>query len=63
MAFKATRNMPFGLVSQKLSSFSASSEIFNIRHATEILQVYFVAVMLKVLLVNLLDALNIANVF
>ena len=30
MAFKATRNMPFTLVLQKLSSFSASSKIFNI---------------------------------
>jgi len=30
MAFKATRNMPFSLASQKLSSFQASSEIFNI---------------------------------
>jgi len=30
MAFKATRNMPFSLVLQKLSSFQASSEIFNI---------------------------------
>jgi len=29
MAFKTTRNMPFSLVLQKLSSFQASSEIFN----------------------------------
>ena len=34
-----------------------------IRHATEKSQVYFVAVILKVLLVNLLAALNFANVF
>jgi len=27
MAFKSTRNMPFSLVLQKLSSFLASSEI------------------------------------
>ena len=31
MAFKATRNMPFSLVLQKLSSFYASSEICAIR--------------------------------
>ena len=30
MAFKATRNMPFSLVLQKLSSFWAGSEIFTI---------------------------------
>ena len=30
MAFNATRNMQFSLVLQKLSSFKASSEIFNI---------------------------------
>jgi len=30
MAFKATWDMPFSLVLQKLSSFQASSEIFNI---------------------------------
>jgi len=30
MAFEATRNMPFSLVLQKLSSFQASSEIFSI---------------------------------
>ena len=52
MAFKATRNMPFSLVLQKLSSFSASSEIFDI-----------VDVILKVILVNLLTAQNFANVF
>jgi len=34
-----------------------------IRHATEKSQVNFVAVILKVLLVNLLAALNFANVF
>jgi len=34
-----------------------------IRHATEKSWVYFVAVILKVLLVNLLAALNFANVF
>jgi len=59
MAFKATRNMPFSLVLQKLSSFFASSEIFNI----VLFMVYFVAVILKVFLVNLLAALNFANVF
>jgi len=52
MAFKATRNMPFSLVLQKLSSFSANSEIFDI-----------VDVILKVILVNLLTAQNFANVF
>ena len=62
-AFEATRNMPFSLVLQELSSFQASTEIFNIRHATEKSQVCFVAVILKVLLVNLLAALNFANVF
>jgi len=30
MAFEETRNMPFSLVLQKLSSFEASSEVFNI---------------------------------
>jgi len=30
MASKATRNMPFGLVLQKLSLFYTSNEIFNI---------------------------------
>jgi len=30
MAFKVTPNMPFSLVLQKLSSFYASSEIFNV---------------------------------
>jgi len=59
MAFKATRNMPFSLVLQKLSSFFASSEIFNI----VLFMVYFVAVILKVFLVNLLAALNFANFF
>jgi len=55
MAFKATRNMPFSLVYR---------EVFQvIKHATEKSQVYFVAVILKVLLVNLLAALNLANVF
>jgi len=44
MPFEATRNMPFSLVLQKLSSFQDSSD-------------------LKVLLVNLLAALNFANVF
>jgi len=34
-----------------------------IRHATEKSYVYFAAVILKVLLVNLLAALNFANVF
>jgi len=34
-----------------------------IRHATEKSYVYFVVVILKVLLVNLLAALNFANVF
>ena len=34
-----------------------------IRHTTEKSQVYFVAVIMKVLLVNLLAALNFANVF
>jgi len=56
MAFKANRNMPFSLVLQKLSSFQASIEIFSIL-------CYFVAIILKVLLVNLLAALNFANVF
>ena len=47
--------MPFSLVYR---------EVFQvIKHATEKLQVYFVAVILKVLLVNLLAALNLANVF
>ena len=55
MAFKATRNMPFSSVLQKLSSFmlAVKSSILC----------YFVAVILKVLLVNLLAALNFANVF
>jgi len=56
MAFKANRNMPFSLALQKLSSFQASIEIFSIL-------CYFVAIILKVLLVNLLAALNFANVF
>jgi len=59
MAFKATRNMPFSLVLQKLSSFQATSEIFNM----VLFMVCFVAVILKVLLVNLLASLNFANVF
>ena len=76
MAFKATRNMPFSLVLQKLSSFKASSEIFNtlLFMVSYILitgysillfmnPLNFVAVILKVLLVNLLAALNFVNVF
>jgi len=76
MVFKATRNMSFSLVLQKLSSFWASSEIFNIvlSMVSYILitgysillfmnSLNFVAVILKVLLVNVLDALNFANVF
>jgi len=75
--------MPSSLVLQKLSSFSASSEIFNIVLFMvsyiliignsillfmnplnfKFLQVPAVAVILKVLLVNLLAALNFANVF
>jgi len=49
MAFKATRNMPFSLVLQKLSRLR--------------LAVKSVAVILKVPLVNLLAALNFVNVF
>jgi len=78
MAFKATRNMPFSLVLQKLSSFYASSEISNIVlfvvsyiliTGYSILlfmnPLNFVAVILKVLLVNLLAALvpNLQNIF
>ena len=80
MAFKATRNMPFSLVLQKLSSFRVSSEIFNIvlfMVSCILITGYsiplfmnplnfighFVAVILKVLLVNLLAALRFANVF
>ena len=76
MVFKATRNMPFSLVLQKLSSFLASTEIFNIAlfMVSYILitgysillfmnPLNFFAVILKVLLVNLLAALNFANVF
>jgi len=76
MAFKATRNMPLSLVLQKLSSFKASSEIFNtvLFMASYIVitgysillfmnPLNFVAVILKVLLVNLLAALNFVNVF
>jgi len=59
MAFKATRHMPFSLVLQKLSSFWASSEVFNI----VLFMVFFVAVILKVLLVYLLATLNFPNVF
>jgi len=68
--------MPFSLVLQKLSSFKASSEIFNIVlfMVSYILitgysillfmnSLNFVAVILKVLLVNLFAALNFANVF
>jgi len=68
--------MPFSLVLQKLSSFLASSEIFNIvlfMVSYILITEYsillfmnplnFVAVILKVLLVNLLAALNFANVF
>ena len=68
--------MSFSLVLQKLSSFWASSEIFNIvlSMVSYILitgysillfmnSLNFVAVILKVLLVNVLDALNFANVF
>ena len=54
MAFEATRNMPFCSVLQKVQV---------IRHATEKSSVCFVAVILKVLLINLLAALNFANVF
>ena len=74
MAFKATRNTPFSLDLPKLSSFQASNEIFNIVlfMVSYILitgysillfmnpLVYFVAVILKVLVVNLLAALNFA---
>jgi len=76
MAFKATRNMPFSLVLQKLFSFQASSEIFNnvlfmvscilITGYSILLfmnPLNFVAVILKVLLVNLLAALKFANIF
>ena len=76
MAFKSTRNMPFSFVLQKLSSFLASSEIFNIVlfMVSYILitgysillfmnPLNFVAVILKVLPVNLPAALNFANVF
>jgi len=76
MAFKATRNMSLSLVLQKLSSFYASSEIFNIVlfMVSYILitgysillfmdPLNFFAVILKVFLVNLLAALNFANVF
>ena len=75
MALKATRNMPFSLVLQKLSSFQGSSEIFNIvlfMVSYTLITGYsilflinplnFVAVILKVL-VNLLAARNFANVF
>ena len=70
--------MPFSLVLQKLSSFEASSEIFNIvlfmvsyilvRPTGYSILLFmnplnFVAVILKVLLVNLLTVLNFANVF
>jgi len=76
MAFKATPNMPFSLVLQKLSSFYASSEIFNIvlfmvscilitgyGNLLFMNPLNFVAVIFEVLLVNLLAALNFANVF
>ena len=76
MAFKATPNMPFSLVLQKLSSFYASSEIFNIElfmvscilitgygNLLFMNPLNFVAVIFEVLLVNLLAALNFANVF
>ena len=76
MAFRATRNMPFSLVLQKLSSFYASIEIFNIVlfMVSYILITGYsillfmnplnsVVVIFKVLLVNLLAALNFANVF
>ena len=83
MAFKATQNMHFSLVVQKLSSFWASCEIFNIVLFMvayilitgysvllfmnplnfKFLQVPAVAVILKVLFVNLLAALNFASVF
>ena len=68
--------MPFSLVLQKLSSFWASSEMFNIvlfMVSYVLITGYsillfmnalnFVAVILKVLLDNLLAALNFANVF
>jgi len=68
--------MPLSLVLQKLSSFKASSEIFNtvlfmvsyiVITGYSILlfmnPLNFVAVILKVLLVNLLAALNFVNVF
>ena len=57
MAFEATRNMPFSLVLQKLHVV-----VFRLAVTSSIL-CYFVAVILKVLLVNLLAALNFANVF
>ena len=76
MVFKATRNMPFSLVLQKLSSFWASSETFKIVlfMVSYILitgysillfmnPLNFVTVILKVLLVDLLAALSFANVF
>jgi len=76
MAFKATRNMPFSLVLQKLSSFQTSSEIFNIvlfmvsyilitgySNLLFMNPLNFIAVILKVLLINLLATLNFANVF
>jgi len=55
MAFKATRNMPFSLVCRNYRRLrlAVKSSILC----------YFVAVMSKVLLVNLLAALNFANVF
>jgi len=69
--------MPFSLVLQKLSSFQASSEIFNtvlflvsyilINYCIQYSVIYdpieFLVVILKVLLVNLLAALNFANVY
>jgi len=68
--------MPFSLVLQKLSSFQGSSEIFNIvlfMVSYTLITGYsilflinplnFVAVILKVLLVNLLAAVNFSNVF
>jgi len=68
--------MPFSLVLQKLSSFrlAAKSSIFLLFVVSYILitgysillfmnPLNFVAVILKVLLVNMLVALNFANVF
>ena len=72
MAFKATQNMSFNLVLQKLSSFQARSIVLFMvscivitEHSILLFmnQLNFVAVILKVLLVHSLATLNFANVF